>query len=60
VCLILIGVFCFWFLGKFVPVGYGIKKLTISSVVVDDKVSLEDVEEQILAFEDYVSKYDIC
>ena len=34
--------------------GYGIKKLHINCVVEDDKVSTDDLEEQITAFEDYV------
>ncbi len=41
---------------KLVPVGYGIKKLQISCVVEDDKVSTDDLEDQITALEDYVSK----
>jgi len=40
---------------KLVPLAYGIKKLQISCVVEDDKVSTDDLEEQIVAFEDYVS-----
>ena len=36
------------------PVGYGIRKLQISCVVEDDKVSTDDLEEKIVAFEDYV------
>lgn len=40
---------------KLVPVGYGIKKLQISCVVEDDKVSTDDLEDAISAFEDYVS-----
>lgn len=39
---------------KLVPLAYGIKKLQISCVVEDDKVSTDDLEEQITAFEDYV------
>jgi len=39
---------------KLVPLAYGIKKLQISCVVEDDKVSTDDLEEQIVAFEDYV------
>lgn len=45
-----------WGASKFVPVGYGIRKLQISCVVEDDKVSTDDLEDQICAFEDYVSK----
>ena len=40
---------------KLVPVGYGIKKLQISCVVEDDKVSTDDLEDEIVAIEDYVS-----
>ena len=47
-------------LAKLVPVGYGIKKLQITTVVEDDKVSTDDLEEQICAFEDYVSITLIC
>lgn len=43
------------FSAKLVPLAYGIKKLTISCVVEDDKVSIEELEEQIAEFEDYVS-----
>ena len=40
---------------KLVPVGYGIKKLQISCVVEDDKVSTDDLEDEIVGIEDYVS-----
>ena len=43
------------FSAKLVPVGYGIKKLHINAVVEDDKVSVDDLEEKITAFEDFVS-----
>ena len=43
------------FVAKLVPVGYGIKKLQISCVVEDDKVSTDDLEDKICAFEDFVS-----
>lgn len=37
------------------PVGYGINKLQISCVVVDEKVSIEDLSEDITTkFEDHV------
>jgi len=48
-----------WGASKFVPVGYGIKKLQIGAVVVDDLVSIEDLEEQITAFGDYVQSMDV-
>ena len=39
-------------------IGYGIKKLVISCVVEDDKVSTDDLEDKITGFEDYVSIYN--
>ena len=36
-----------WGGGKLVPVGYGVRKLQINLVVEDDKVSLDDLQEQI-------------
>ncbi|KAJ1970335.1 hypothetical protein H4R35_005929 [Dimargaris xerosporica] len=44
---------------EFVPVGFGIKKLRISAVIEDDKVSTSDLEEKITEFEDYVQSVDI-
>ena len=44
-----------WGSSKLVPVGYGIKKLQITCVVEDAKVGTDDLEEQIIGFEDYVS-----
>lgn len=49
-----------WGASKFVPLAYGIKKLQISCVVEDDKVSTDDLEEQIVAFEDYIQSMDIA
>ena len=39
--------------------GFGIKKLQITLVVEDDLVSLEELQEQIEEFEDYVQSTDI-
>lgn len=39
--------------------GFGIKKLQITLVVEDDKVSLEELQEEIEEFEDYVQSTDI-
>jgi elongation factor 1-beta len=36
-----------WGSSKLVPVGYGVSKLQITLVVEDDKVSLDDLQEQI-------------
>lgn len=48
-----------WGASKLVPVGYGVKKLQINLVVEDDKISLEELEEQIREFEDYVQSCDV-
>jgi len=48
-----------WGASKLIPVGYGIMKLRIMSVVVDDLVSTDDMQEQIEAFDDYVQSTDI-
>merc|ERR1712121_403164 len=49
-----------WGAAKLVPVGYGIKKLQISCVVEDDKISTDFLEESITAFEDHVQSVDIA
>ncbi|KAG5440380.1 hypothetical protein PCK2_000513, partial [Pneumocystis canis] len=43
-----------WGSSKLVLVGYGIRKLQITLVVEDDKVSIEELQEQIAELEDYV------
>jgi elongation factor 1-beta len=48
-----------WKASKLVPIGYGIKKLVISCHVEDAKVSVDDIQEQIGAFEDSVQSTDI-
>lgn len=48
-----------WGASKLVPVGYGVNKLQISLVVEDEKISLQDLEEEIAEFEDYVQSTDI-
>jgi len=45
-----------WGSSKLVPVGYGINKLQITTVVEDDKVSVEELTEKLEAFEDFVSQ----
>jgi len=49
-----------WGSSKLVPLAYTIKKLQISCVVEDDKVSVDDLEEKITAFEDYIQSVDIA
>lgn len=44
-----------WGTSKLVAVGYGIKKLQITCVIEDLKVGTDDLEDKIVAFEDYVS-----
>ena len=48
-----------WGASRLLPVGYGIKKLQITTVVEDDKVSVDDLEERIVAIEDYVSNHHL-
>ena len=45
-------------LAKLVPVGYGINKLQLMCVVEDDKVSIDELSEQIAEFEDFVQSVD--
>jgi len=49
-----------WGSSKLVPLAYGIKKLQISTVVEDDKVSIDELTEKIEAFEDFVQSVDIA
>jgi len=49
-----------WGTGKLIPLAYGIKKLQIMCVVEDDKISTDDLEEKITAFEDHVQSIDIA
>ena len=48
-----------WGQFQLAPVAYGVKKLVASCVIEDDKVSTNDLEEKIQAFEDYVQSVDI-
>lgn len=48
-----------WGAHKFVPIGFGIKKLQINCVVEDDKVSMDDLQGQIEEDEDHVQSTDI-
>lgn len=43
-----------WGLSKLVPVGYGVSKLQMSLVVEDELVSLDELQDEIAEFEDYV------
>jgi elongation factor 1-beta len=48
-----------WGSSKLVAVGFGIKKLQINLVIEDDKIGLDDLQEEIQEFEDYVQSTDI-
>lgn len=54
----LFNLFCV--LAKLVPLAYGIKKLQISTVVEDDKVSVDWLTETIQEIEDLVQSVDIA
>ena len=49
-----------WGNSKFVAVGYGIRKLQITLVIEDEKVSLDELQEKIGEFEDYVQSSDVA
>jgi len=49
-----------WGTSKLVAVGFGIRKLQINVVVEDDKIGLDDLQEEIQEFEDYVQSTDIA
>ncbi|KAJ0613176.1 putative translation elongation factor EF1B/ribosomal protein S6 [Helianthus annuus] len=52
----------FKYVAKLVPVGYGIKKMTIMLTIVDDLVSVDDLIEERLTAEpinEYVQSCDI-
>jgi len=49
-----------WGASKLVAIGYGIRKLQITLVVEDEKVSLDELQETIAEFEDYVQSSDVA
>ncbi|KAI1396088.1 putative elongation factor 1-beta [Hypoxylon fuscum] len=49
-----------WGASKLVPVGFGIKKLQLTLVVEDEKISTQDLQDEIEGFEDYVQSTDIA
>ena len=48
-----------WGASKLVPVGFGISKLQVNLVVEDEKVSIDDLQEQIERDEDHVQSTDV-
>jgi len=49
-----------WGVSKLVPLAYGIKKLQILCVIEDDKVSVDELQEKMQEFEDFVQSVDIA
>ncbi|KAL8972893.1 MAG: hypothetical protein Q9183_000282 [Haloplaca sp. 2 TL-2023] len=49
-----------WGASKLVPLAFGIKKLQINLVVEDEKVSIDDLQQQIEADEDHVQSTDVA
>merc|ERR1712113_1269646 len=49
-----------WGANKLVPVGYGIQKLQVMCVVEDAKVSIDELQEKISDFEDFVQSVDVA
>ncbi|OOG00978.1 hypothetical protein ASPCADRAFT_734 [Aspergillus carbonarius ITEM 5010] len=49
-----------WGASKFVPIGFGIKKLQINLVVEDEKISLDELQQQIEEDEDHVQSTDVA
>ena len=45
---------------KLVPIGYGINKLQLMCVVEDEKVSIDELCEEIQEFEDLVQSVDVA
>lgn len=49
-----------WGSSKLVAVGYGIKKLQITLVIEDELVSLDELQEKLAGFDDYVQSTDVA
>jgi len=49
-----------WGGGALIPVGFGIKKLQINVVVEDEKVSVDDLQQQIQEDEEHVQSTDVA
>lgn len=49
-----------WGASKLVPVGYGVSKLQITLVIEDELVSLDELQEKVAEFEDYVQSSDVA
>ncbi|KIP03020.1 hypothetical protein PHLGIDRAFT_111339 [Phlebiopsis gigantea 11061_1 CR5-6] len=49
-----------WGASKLVPIGYGIRKLQITVVIEDELVSLDELQDKVQEFEDYVQSTDVA
>jgi len=49
-----------WGASTLIPVGFGIKKLQVTLVVEDEKVSIDDLQEKIAEDEDHVQSTDVA
>lgn len=49
-----------WGASQLIAIGYGIRKLQINLVVEDEKVSIDDLQQAIEAFEEHVQSTDIA
>lgn len=49
-----------WGASKLVPLAYGIMKLQIICVIEDEKVSVDELQEKLQEFEDFVQSVDIA
>lgn len=49
-----------WGVAERKPIAYGVFKLTISAVLVDEKISVDWMEEKICEFEDFVQSVDVA
>lgn len=49
-----------WGGGQLVPVGFGIKKFQVNVVIEDEKISLDELQQEIEGFEDYVQSTDVA
>lgn len=49
-----------WGAHQWIPVGFGIKKLQINLVIEDAKISLDELQQDIEEFEDYVQSTDVA
>ncbi|KIM89964.1 hypothetical protein PILCRDRAFT_812756 [Piloderma croceum F 1598] len=49
-----------WGSSKLVPVGYGINKLQITLVIEDEKISLDELQEKLEEFDEYIMSTDVA